>query len=132
MSQENMEVVQRAITALNGRHIDRYLACCTEGVTLRTPVVALTGVYEGPEGIRRFFSDIEDAAPDFHIEVERIEALSDERVLAFLRITATGRASGIPTGVETANVYDFAEGRIARIDIYTDRSEALEAVGLRE
>jgi ketosteroid isomerase-like protein len=132
MSEENVEVVQRAITALNGRHIDRYLACCTEEVTLRTPMVAFTGVYEGPEGIRRFFSDVEDAAPDFHIDVERIEALSDKRVFAFLRITATGRVSGIPTGVETANVYDFAEGRIRRIDIYTDRSEALEAVGLRE
>jgi hypothetical protein len=94
MSQENVEVVQRAITAVN--------------------------------------SDIEDVGPDFHIEVDRIEAVSDTRVLALLRVTATGRASGIPTGVETANVYDFAEGRISRIDIYTDRSQALEAVGLRE
>jgi ketosteroid isomerase-like protein len=124
--------VQRAITAVNERDIEGDLACCTEGVTLRTPLAAVVGVYERPEGIGRFFSDIEDVGPDFHIEVERIEALSDKRVLAFLRVAATGRASGIPTGVETANVYDFAEGSISRIDIYTDRSEALEAVGLLE
>jgi ketosteroid isomerase-like protein len=53
-------------------------------------------------------------------------------VLAFVRVTATGRASGVPTEVETANVYDLAGGRIRRIDVYTDRQEALEAVGLRQ
>jgi hypothetical protein len=79
-----------------------------------------------------FFCDIEDAGPDFAIEIERMEALSAQRVLAFLRVTTTGRASGIPTEVETTNVYDFAEGRIRCIEVFTDRSEALEAVGLRE
>ena len=107
MSQENVEVVRRAITAVNERDIEGYLACCTEGVTLRTPLAAVLGVYEGPEGIGRFFSDIEDVGPDFHIDVERIEALADKSVLAFLRVTATGRASGIPTEVETANVFDL-------------------------
>jgi ketosteroid isomerase-like protein len=132
MSEENVEVVKRAIDALNERDLDRYLACCTEGVTLRTPLTGVAGVYEGPEGIRRFFSDIEDAGPDFHIEVERTDALSNTRVLAFVRVTATGRASGVPAEIQTANVYDFSDGRIRRIDIYTDRSEALEAVGLSE
>jgi ketosteroid isomerase-like protein len=132
MSQENVEIVGRAITALNKRDIEDYLACCTEDVTLRTPIAAVAGVHEGPEGIRRFFSDIEDAGPDFRIEIERVEAFSDERVLAFVRVTATGRASGVPTEIETANVYEFSEGRIRRIDVYTDRQEALEAVGVRE
>jgi hypothetical protein len=132
MSQENVEMVGRAITAVNERAIDEYLACCTDDVTLRTPVAAVAGVYQGPDGIRRFFSDIEDAGPNFRIEIERLEALPAERVLALLRVTATGRASGIRTEVETANVYDFVEGRIRHIDIFTHRNEALEAVGLRE
>jgi ketosteroid isomerase-like protein len=132
MSQKNVEIVGRAITALNKRDIEDYLGCCTEDVTLRTPLAAVAGAHEGPEGIRRFFSDIEDTGPDFRIEIERMEAFSAERVLAFVRVTATGRASGVPTQVETANVYELTEGRIRRIDIYTDRQEALEAVGRRE
>jgi hypothetical protein len=132
MSQENVEIVARAITAVNERDIDEYLACCTDDVTLRTPVAAVAGVYEGPDGIRRFFSDIEDAGPDFRLEIERLEPLSAERVLGLLRFTVTGRASGVPTEVETANVYDFVEGRIRRINIFTDRTEALKGVGLRE
>ena len=129
MSQENVEIVARAITAVNEREIDEYLACCTDDVTLRTPVAAVAGVYEGPDGIRRFFSDIEDAGPDFRIEVERLEAVSAERVLALLRVTATGRASGIPTEVETANVYDFVEGRIRRIHVFTDRKRGPRSLG---
>jgi hypothetical protein len=34
------------------------------------------------------------------------------------------------TGAESANVYDFTEGKIRRIRIFLDRSEALKAVGL--
>ena len=65
MSQENVEVVKRAISAINERDIDGYLACCTEDIQLKTPLSAVAGVYEGADGIRRFFADIEDAGPDF-------------------------------------------------------------------
>ena len=34
MSQENLEVVERAVAALNERDIDRYLGCCTEDIEL--------------------------------------------------------------------------------------------------
>jgi ketosteroid isomerase-like protein len=101
-------------------------------IVLRTPVTAVAGVFEGPEGIRRFFADIEDAGPDFRIEVVRLDAASDDHVLAFLRVSMTGRVSGVPVALETANIYELAGGRIARIDIYTDRSDALEALGLLE
>ena len=84
----------------------------------------------GADGIRRFFTDIEDTGPDFRIEVQRVQAIGDSNALAFMRTSLTGRASGIVTGVESANVYDFIEGRISRIRIFLDRDEALKAVGL--
>ena len=65
MSQENVRLVERAIAAINARDIEGYRACCTENVKLETPMVAVGGVYEGIDGIRRYFADIEDAAPDF-------------------------------------------------------------------
>jgi hypothetical protein len=34
------------------------------------------------------------------------------------------------TGAESANVYDFIDGKISRIRIFLDRDEALKAVGL--
>ena len=130
MSQENVEVVRRAVAAVNRRDIDAYLACCTDDVQLSTPLTEVTGVYEGPDGIRRFFADVGDTGPDFQLTIERVEAIGPDRVLAFMRLTATGRASGIPQDARTGNVYDFTGGKIERIRIFGDRDEALVAAGL--
>jgi hypothetical protein len=133
MSQENVETVERVIAALNERDIDRYLSCCTDDIQLQTPWAEVEGVYEGQDAIRRFFTDLE-ISPDFHIKVERLEPIGTDRVLAFLRVTASGRSSGIPaaSNTPTANVYDLAGGKIQRIRIFLDRDQALEAAGLRE
>jgi ketosteroid isomerase-like protein len=131
MSQQNVETVRRAIAAINARDLDAYLACCIENVELL--VAPLVGAeYLGADGIRRFLSDIEDAGPDFRIEVQRVQAIGDSNALAFLRVRSTGRASGIVTGAETANVYDFIDGKISRIRIFLDRDEALKTVGPTE
>jgi hypothetical protein len=132
MSQENMDTVERAIAAINARDIDAYLACCTENVELVTPLAPVGAEYVGPNGIRRFFADIEDAAPDFRIEVQRVQPTGESNVIAFIRVTSTGRASGIVTDVQSTNVYDFIDGMIGRIRIFRDRDEAREAVGLEE
>ena len=128
MSQENVETVERAIAAINARDIDAYLACCTENVELLLPMVGAD--YLGADGIRRFFTDIEDIGPDFRIEVQRVQAIGDSNAIAFVRVRSTGRTSGIVTGAESTNVYDFIEGKISRIRIFRDRDEALKAVGL--
>jgi ketosteroid isomerase-like protein len=132
MSEENVETVERAITAINERDVDGYLACCTEDIQLRTPVSPVVGAYEGADGIRRFFADIEDAGPDFRLVLERLEAVDGERVLAFTGVAVHGRASGLSVPLQTGNVYEFEEGKIRRIQIFSDREEALKAAGLRE
>jgi ketosteroid isomerase-like protein len=132
MSQENVETVGRAIAAINARDIDAYLACCTENVELLTPLAAVGGEYLGSDGIRRFFTDLEDVGPDFRIEVERVQAVGENNVIVFMRTSATGRTSGIVNGTESTNAYDFIEGKISRIRIFLDRDEALKAVGLEE
>jgi predicted SnoaL-like aldol condensation-catalyzing enzyme len=115
MSQENVEIVEEAINAVNERDLE------------------IGGVYDGPDGIRRFFADVRDTSPDFQITIERAEAIGADRVLAFLRVSASGRASGIPAARDTptTNIYDFANGKIKRIRIFLDREQALEAAGLR-
>jgi ketosteroid isomerase-like protein len=128
MSQENVRLVERAIAAINARDIEGYRACCTENFKLETPVVG--GVYEGIDGIRRFLTDIEDAAPDFRIELDGVEEVDSKRVIAFLRTSSTGRASGIRLAAPSTNVYDLIDGKISHIRIFLDRQQALKAVGL--
>jgi ketosteroid isomerase-like protein len=130
MSRENVGTVKRAIAAINARDIDAYLACCNENVELLLPMAG--SEYLGANGIKRFFTDIEDTGPDFRIEVQRVQAIGDSTAIALLRVGSTGRVSGIATTADSANVYDFIDGKISRIRIFLDRNDALKVVGLEE
>jgi ketosteroid isomerase-like protein len=132
VSRANVETVERAIAALNARDIDAFLACCTEAVVVRPPTVEIFGEYEGAEGIKRFWADVEDAAPDFRLVVEKLESVGADHVIAFLRVTASGRASGVQVSenAPSADVYDLVDGKISRIRAFFDRREALKALGL--
>jgi len=134
MSQENVEVVKRAVAAVNDRDVESYLACCTADVRMENPVMAIEGAYEGSDGIRRFFADVLDTGPDFRVTIESLESIGTDRVLGFMRLNMRGRASGISLGsdIPSTNLYDFTDGKIKRVRIFLDRKEALEAVGLSE
>jgi hypothetical protein len=89
MSQENVEVVKRAVAAVNDRDIDSYLACCTADVRMENANTPIEGAYEEADGIRRFFADVLDTAPDFRITIERLESIGTDRVLGFMTLTPT-------------------------------------------
>jgi ketosteroid isomerase-like protein len=132
MSQENVEIVRRAVAALNARDVDGYLACCTEDVELHTPLEPFVGVYERRDGIARWLGDVEDAAPDFQIVLRDAKAVGNDQVVAFAHLGSTGRASGIQLEGESINVYDLVEGKIRRTRVFLDHAEALKVVGLEE
>jgi ketosteroid isomerase-like protein len=145
MAPDQVELVERLIAAVNERDVVGYLACCTDDVRLWTPWGPVEGAYEGSDGIRRFFADLQDTLPDFRLTLERAESIGPQRVLAFVQASVSGRASGLPATamsrgrapspaghIPTANVYDFAGGKIASIRVFLDRAEALEAVGRSE
>jgi len=132
ISSENVETVREALEAMNARDIDRYLTCCTDDVQLVPPTSAIEGTFDGPDGIRRYFADIEDVAPDFRLDAASIEAVDENRVIAFLRVTFSGRSSGVPGDLPVTSIYDLADGRISLIRVFLDREMALKAVGRRE
>jgi ketosteroid isomerase-like protein len=132
VSRENVEIVRRAIAAINARDIEAYRAYCTENVMLETPMADVGGVYEGIDGIRRFLADIEEAAPDFRMELDGVEEVDSKRVIASLRNRSTGRASGMRMAWRQTNVYDLIDGKISHVRMFVDRQEALKAVGLEE
>src|SRR5439155_20455531 len=132
MSEENVEVVKRAVAALHERDLAGYLDCCTDDVHLLPPTAELEGPTDGAAGVSRFFADIRDAMPDFRLEIERLEVIGPDRMLVFLRATMSGRTTGIGADLPLTNIYDLAGGKIRRVQVFADRNQALEAAGLRE
>jgi ketosteroid isomerase-like protein len=131
MAQENVAIVERLIAALNERDVDQYLARCTPDFEYVSPLAPLEGIHRGEAGLRAVFSGFAEATTSFRVAVEQLRALDDDRVLALTRVTAVSQG-GIPWEQPTASLYDFAGSKVRRIEIFLDRAEALEAVGLQE
>ena len=53
-------------------------------------------------------------------------------MLAFVRVSATGRESGIEVEISVAHELTIRDGLLVRFKVYGDRDQALEAAGLRE
>jgi ketosteroid isomerase-like protein len=83
-------------------------------------------------GQMRQFRDESPWGTSVRFEPQRYFDVDDERVLVFVRATATGQGSGAPTDSRIAHEFTFRQGLIVRIKVYLDRAEALEAAGLSE
>ena len=66
---------------------------------------------------------------DYEVRPEEFEHLGD-RVVAAVCLRGRGRASGIEVDALFYDVYTIRDGKIVRMDQFTQRSEALEAAGL--
>jgi ketosteroid isomerase-like protein len=88
-------------------------------------------IHVGRAGMSRLIALLRDSWTEWRFEAERFIQASDHMVV-FIRVFAKGGLSGLPTERETAHVWTARRGRLASIQIYRDRAEALEAVGLSE
>ncbi len=135
MSEENVEVVRRAISAYNRRDIDGFLKQFDPAVEWRALTQVMFGgeaaVYRGHEGIRKFMRDVDDAFAEAQVEYLDARDLG-QRIVVIGHLRARGKASGAETESPLAWVIEFKNGKVTRMWDYLDPAEALEAVGLRE
>jgi ketosteroid isomerase-like protein len=131
MSQENLEVVKRAISAINERDVDAYVSVCAPDFEMINPIAAIEGSNRGEEGVRSFFENIDEAARKFELEVERLEPLEGDRVLARLTLHLETKGGYLQRQPVT-NLYEIEDGRLSRVRVFFDRAEGLEAAGLSE
>ena len=88
-------------------------------------------VYAGADGARTFLKDWTDAWEDWQLEVDALHDAGD-RVVALLRQHGRSKANGMPVEMSFAQVWTLRGGKEARMDMYSDPAEALEATGLSE
>ena len=87
-------------------------------------------VYHGHDGVREFITTYAGTFDDYRLIVERYIDAGD-RVVAFTH-EAERQRSRVPVAGEFGLVFTVRDGRIVHWVGYTDRAEALEAVGLSE
>jgi ketosteroid isomerase-like protein len=135
MSQENVEIVKRAVEAGNRRDVEAFLEELDPQVewhpALLASVAGEATVYRGFEGVREFFRDMDEAFVQIEIEFAEIRDLG-ERIVATGHLRMSGKASGAATESPLGYVIDFRNGKIVKARTYLDVEQTLEAAGLRE
>jgi ketosteroid isomerase-like protein len=127
MPVDDFEVVRAALAALNAKDLDAYLSLCSDEFVLRSPLSALEGEYVGAAGVRSFFATLTEASASFVVEIDELLQVDPGRVLALLRLTASSHA-GLELTQKIANVYEIADGKLRRVEVFTDRSAARASV----
>jgi ketosteroid isomerase-like protein len=136
MSQENVDIVRRAFAEFGADPAGAEEAA-RAGLVAPDAEVDLSAVYPDVPIIRGLeaWRGLMDSMPwgrSLRLEPERFFDVDDERVLVFMRVTAEGEGSGVPVGRRTAHEITIRDGVVVRLKVYADRTEALEAAGLRE
>ena len=85
----------------------------------------------GWDDARRRWLDWLEPWETYRVDIERIVPVGD-KVLVLLRVHARVAETQSDVELIAASIYVVRDQRVARVEHYADRNEALEAVGLRE
>lgn len=124
MSQENIEVVRRFL-----------LLEVEEALTYADPDIvwnpAEESATQGHDAVRASLVRWKSEWDRYEMLPEEFEETGD-RVVVAVSFRARGRASGIEVDARLYDVYTLRDGKIIRMDQFTQRSEALQAAGLQD
>ena len=135
MSRENVEVVRRGWDAWIRGDIDALFKTfhpAVEWDTTNYEGWPEDEVYRGHDGVRRFFEEWLASWDRYETGVEEYIDAGGDRVLVLCWQRGFGPDSQAPVQMDFAQLCTVQDGLILRMEAYSDRSEALEAVGLRE
>ena len=130
MSQENVEIVRRAVDAFNARDREQLLGLTDPEIEYRSPMEQRT--YRGIAGMQQYRDDVDAVLGDFHTEEDRFLDAGGDRVLHLYRVLARGAGSGVPVSRHNAILWQLRNGKLFRGQGYLEQREALEAAGLSE
>jgi ketosteroid isomerase-like protein len=133
VSEQNVELVRTALLAGSGGDpLAALPSFDPAGEWDMSGVVAWPEkrVYRGLEEIRVFLQAWRSAFAEWHFEVQEVRAAGDEQVYAAIHEWGIGAGSG--AGVEQYRyaVLNVKGGRIVRLQMFSDRSDALLTAGL--
>ena len=124
MSQESVEIVRRFLSA----DVEEALTYADPGVVWN-PIEELPT--QGHDAVRASLARWKAEWDDYRVMPEEFVDRGDS-VVVTVRLRGRGRGSGVEIDALFYDVYTLRDSKIVRMDQFTERSQALEAVALGE
>jgi ketosteroid isomerase-like protein len=83
--------------------------------------------FRGRGGLKRWITVTQEIWDEWRLTAESFLVAGDQ-VVVLVRVIAQGNLSGVRLDRETAHIWDIADGRLTRCEVFLDRSEALRTV----
>jgi ketosteroid isomerase-like protein len=134
MSQENVEIVRQALAATSGGDPYGWRPLADPSVEWDmsgVPQWAEKSLYRGEE-VWEFLHSWADSWQDWHFEVTDLRDAGGDCVFSGIHEWGIGGESEASVEQYRYLIFTLRSSSITRVEMFSDRSEALEAAGLRE
>jgi ketosteroid isomerase-like protein len=133
MSHENVEIARRAFDNFNRRELATAVEAFDPDAEWIPYLAALEEhTYRGREQIEAMWREVLGDFPDFRIELMEVVTDRGDIIVFKVEFQGMGRASGADTRAAVFQVVSFRDEKVARVEGFRDRAEALEAARLRQ
>ena len=129
MGEANVEALKRGYGALNRGDLSVVLDLLDPEIEWHEPAQSLeVGAHRGRDSFERFLRGWLESFEGFRVEPQRVVERGDELV-AVVRQTGSGRASGLRVETRLAHVWTVADGKAVRWEAVADPEAALADAG---
>jgi ketosteroid isomerase-like protein len=136
MTQENVEIVRRAVEANRSgppaETVEVAVELAHPDMEFVSHVASVEGgTYRGVDGTRAYYEDLADVWQEWRNELRGVTELGPDTILTENVFRGTAR-SGVSVERPSALIWTLLEGKVVRLHSYPSREEALQAAGLSE
>jgi ketosteroid isomerase-like protein len=129
----NLEVARAGYEAFQRSDVEAVLALTDPEVEIYLPpTLPNSGTFHGHDGYLTWLNQWLEAWEEFELRALEMEPVGERHVVTTVHQSGTGKGSGIPVEMEIAYMSEVREGRVAALQLYATRDEAVRVAESRE
>jgi ketosteroid isomerase-like protein len=132
MSQDNVERIREAYRRVNESGFPAIVDLLDPRFEMDAPQGVESSQAHDKEGLREWFRKMGEIWEELRFDPKEMTDLDEEHVLAVVHTWARASGSRIEISQELTHVWTLRDRKVVRLNTYSTKAEALEAVGLSE